>query len=77
MSGDEKVIVTTEKHEDNESYVVSLSKKQQKRLFKSQRLKETKPQWRYRLYAPALKVNISNVGQNNELKKKKRRESAN
>lgn len=48
MSTDEKV--------DCQSCEITMSKKQRKRLLKSQRLKETRPQWRYQLYAPALKI---------------------
>ena len=73
MSTDEKV----ETHEDGQSCEVAMSKKQRKRLLKSERLKETKSQWRYQLYAQALKITLSNVGQSNELRKKKGRENVN
>lgn len=69
MSTDEKV--------DCQSCEITISKKQRKRLLKSQRLKETRPQWRYQLYAPALKIILQQVGQNNELKKKKKRGNVN
>lgn len=49
MSNDEKEVVVSEAHKGSQSCVVTLSKKQQKRLLKSQRLKETRPQWRYQL----------------------------
>ena len=51
---DEEQAVVTEEHDDKQSCEVVMSKKQQKRLLKSQRIKETRPQWRYQLYTPAL-----------------------
>lgn len=57
MSTDEsEKLPVPETHEDSQSCEIAMSKKQRKRLLKSQRLKETKSQWRYQLYAHAFKV---------------------
>ena len=52
MSTDDKV----EGEEDKQPCEVVMSKKQRKKLLKSQRLKETRKEWRYQFYAPALNV---------------------
>ena len=56
LADESEKVPVPETHEDSKSCEISMSKKQRKRLLKSERLKETKSQWRYQLYAHALKV---------------------